>query len=162
RGVYSASGRDCQATLHPARPEGGEAGGSGEFASRSQGRCATPPPNPLPEAERGSKKGKPLSCLLPLSASGRGLGGGVRAQALRVGEGADGREPDAPAAGDVARRWRFGPVREATASAARLLGRGLLLLLLGARLGQADQVRARIEGREAFERGQDPRLDVLQ
>jgi len=35
----------------------------------------TPPPNPLPEAERGRRR-EPL-VLLPLSASGRGLGGGV-------------------------------------------------------------------------------------
>src|SRR5262249_48079036 len=48
----------------------------------------TPPPNPLPEAERGSKTTTSPRCgkqeqdhaspvLLPLSASGRGLGGGV-------------------------------------------------------------------------------------
>src|SRR5262249_20683982 len=44
----------------------------------------TPPPGPLPEAERGRKRGLvPLSfgggllLLPPLSASGRGLGGGV-------------------------------------------------------------------------------------
>src|SRR5262245_40517106 len=39
----------------------------------SQRLCETPPPSPLPEAERGSK----TTALLPLSASGRGLGGGV-------------------------------------------------------------------------------------
>src|SRR5262245_25577859 len=50
------------------------------FEQRSQ----TPPPGPLPEAERGRKTGLvPLSfgggflLLLPLSASGRRLGGGV-------------------------------------------------------------------------------------
>src|SRR5262249_19101807 len=37
----------------------------------------TPPPRPLPETERGSRK-----LFLPLSASGRGLGGGVRTLSL--------------------------------------------------------------------------------
>ena len=40
------------------------------------GEGGTPPPGPLPEAERGRKKDK-TPFLLPLSASGRGLGGGV-------------------------------------------------------------------------------------
>src|SRR6266545_8123380 len=40
----------------------------------------TPPPNPLPATERGSKTNTPL--LLPLSVAGRGLGGGVFAQTL--------------------------------------------------------------------------------
>ena len=41
----------------------------------------TPPPRPLPEAERGSRKEGLLSFRLPLSASGRGRGGGVRVRA---------------------------------------------------------------------------------
>ena len=40
------------------------------------GSPATPPPNPLPEAGRGSRSQRSL-LLLPLPASGRGLGGGV-------------------------------------------------------------------------------------
>src|SRR5205807_2708739 len=46
------------------RPDSGEVAVSGS--------AGTPPPNPLPEAERGSQ-----ASLLPLSASGRGPGGGV-------------------------------------------------------------------------------------
>src|SRR6266536_2199742 len=57
----------------------------------------TPPPNPLPEAERGRRRNvsgwlplsvagrgrrRDVSGWLPLSASGRGLGGGVRAPLL--------------------------------------------------------------------------------
>src|SRR5258705_173836 len=74
----------------------------------SAGEKGTPPPNPLPEAERGSKtsRGRKLRCRtrpsgspsplrgggwgggwpsfrFPLSASGRGLGGGVGSHALR-------------------------------------------------------------------------------
>src|SRR6266545_2973031 len=43
---------------------------------------ATPPPNPLPETERGSRSG--VCVLLPLSVSGRGLGGGVRGMESRL------------------------------------------------------------------------------
>src|SRR5262249_4360555 len=45
--------------------------------ARRAGGFETPPPGPLPEAERGSKRN-----LLPLCASGRGPGGGVRGQCL--------------------------------------------------------------------------------
>src|SRR5262249_9525194 len=43
------------------------------------GRLETPPPGPLPEAERGRSK----TVLLPLSATGRGPGGGVLRRPLR-------------------------------------------------------------------------------
>src|SRR5438094_1510135 len=39
----------------------------------------TPPPNPLPEAERGSR-----NLFFPLSASGRGPGGGVRRRGVSL------------------------------------------------------------------------------
>src|SRR5262249_8181876 len=47
-------------------------------ASRSQRLCEAPPPRPPPRSGEGEK-----NCLSPLSASGRGPGGGVLAQALR-------------------------------------------------------------------------------
>src|SRR6266545_1346079 len=44
-------------------------------------RARTPPPNPLPCQERGSKPDSAF--LLPLSVAGRGLGGGVDVRTLR-------------------------------------------------------------------------------
>src|SRR5262249_18207267 len=77
------------------RPEGG-GGARGPLPPGrrllSEGRLLkTPPPNPLPEAERGRKTAptarsgreeqeQVVPVLLPLSASGRGLGGGVGTQ----------------------------------------------------------------------------------
>src|SRR5215470_9456219 len=68
----------------------------------------TPPPHPLPEAERGSRRrrqssrpsarGGEQTVFLPLSASGRGLGGGVR-EKQRAGSASDGSRR--------ARRLRF-------------------------------------------------------
>src|SRR5262249_42252923 len=49
-----------------------QGGGLWTSPNRLRVSATTPPPNPLPEAERGRTMG-----LLPLSASGRGLGGGV-------------------------------------------------------------------------------------
>ena len=51
----------------------------------------TPPPDPLPETERGRKK--KCSVFLPLSVSGRGSGGGVLSHALSL-----------PPRGDVSRK----------------------------------------------------------
>ena len=63
------------------RPAGGMVGDGaaveGERAGRAEKRIspeATPPPSPLPEADRGTRG---LFSCSPLSASGRGLGGGV-------------------------------------------------------------------------------------
>src|SRR5262249_58618912 len=52
-----------------------------------RGRKATPPPGPLPETERGGQ-----TFLLPLSASGRGLGGGVFHAPLGQLQGAEKRQ----------------------------------------------------------------------
>src|SRR5262249_37665869 len=48
--------------------------------SLPESHLQTPPPVPLPEAERGSR-----NLFLPLSASGRGTGGGVSSHARRAG-----------------------------------------------------------------------------
>src|SRR5262249_55925503 len=65
----------------PARPSTSTVGRS---CNTVGGLRPTPPPGPLPEAERGCLAG------LPLSASGRGPGGGVRSSS----SGRNGDEPD--------------------------------------------------------------------
>ena len=58
---------------HPPAPSPKRRGG--------ERRSGNPTPRPLPETERGRKK--ECSVFLPLSVSGRGLGGGVLSQPLR-------------------------------------------------------------------------------
>src|SRR5262249_46835076 len=64
-----------------------------------QSLCSTPPPNPLPATERGRK-----TVLLPLSVSGRGLGGGVSLLCLGQAFSAHLRDPR-QYGGDVVRHF---------------------------------------------------------